>query len=72
MPGLEFTPLRESPDDPFCRKYLSAYRAYCFVDEPAQIDFASPALGADAPALLGELGYKDDQIAALRSQGVLG
>ena len=43
-----------------------------FVEEPAQIDFHSPALGEDAPDLLGELGYTAAQIADLRRDGVLG
>jgi crotonobetainyl-CoA:carnitine CoA-transferase CaiB-like acyl-CoA transferase len=38
---------------------------------PASIRFEPPALGADTDAVLAELGYTDEEIAALRKTGVV-
>jgi crotonobetainyl-CoA:carnitine CoA-transferase CaiB-like acyl-CoA transferase len=38
---------------------------------PASIRFEPPALGADTDAVLAELGYTDEEIAALRETGVV-
>lgn len=42
-----------------------------FSDEPAAIDARVPAKGADAEAILGEIGYGPAHIAALRENGVI-
>jgi crotonobetainyl-CoA:carnitine CoA-transferase CaiB-like acyl-CoA transferase len=42
-----------------------------FVEEPAQIRFETPALGADAEDLLAGLGYGAAEVAAFRAAGVL-
>lgn len=41
-------------------------------DAPRPAPGAAPACGADAAAVLGEIGYTPERIAALRQQGVLG
>jgi crotonobetainyl-CoA:carnitine CoA-transferase CaiB-like acyl-CoA transferase len=38
---------------------------------PASIRLEPPALGADTDAVLTELGYTDEEIAALRKTGVV-
>lgn len=42
-----------------------------FVDEPAEIDPRTPALGADAEQILGTLGYTKQEIEALRGSGAI-
>jgi crotonobetainyl-CoA:carnitine CoA-transferase CaiB-like acyl-CoA transferase len=41
-------------------------------DTPAAIRRPAPTLGADSDAVLEELGYAADRIAALRTAGVIG
>jgi crotonobetainyl-CoA:carnitine CoA-transferase CaiB-like acyl-CoA transferase len=41
-------------------------------ETPASIRREPPALGADTDAVLGELGYSSEEIAALRASGVVG
>ena len=42
-----------------------------FRNEPARIDPAIPAQGADGPAILARLGYGAEEIAALQAKGVI-
>ena len=43
-----------------------------FRDEPAEIDFKSPALGADNEAVLTDIGYSPADAAAMNDHGVVG
>jgi crotonobetainyl-CoA:carnitine CoA-transferase CaiB-like acyl-CoA transferase len=42
-----------------------------FTDDPCRIHRPPPALGADADAILGELGRTPAEIRALRASGVI-
>jgi len=42
-----------------------------FAEAPCQLRRPAPEIGADTDAVLGELGYRADEIARLREAGVV-
>ena len=43
-----------------------------FQNEPGKINFSAPDVGADNEAVARELGYSDDKIKSMRSNGAFG